>query len=274
MTHHIDLNSIRLDKGSHPDEAGIGCVMEWVSIFAGLDKTDHPRCTSPVLTAFAIAFNDGVTDDTRQRLVPFIPRLVGTAGDLEADTIRAWMATDWLVRVFTPTWLRKVGLTAEAAALVALPELSGPELARQAQPIIDAALAFARADWVAARAAAGAAAWDAAGAAARAAAGDAAGAAAWDAARAAAWDAARAAAWAAAWDAAGAAARAAAGAAAWAAAGAAAWDAAGDSNKYNAAYKAARSILEEAFAETVSQLQNDALALFDRMIDVRSGVPA
>jgi hypothetical protein len=172
--------------------------------------------------------------------------------------------------VFTPTWLRKVGLTAEAAALVALPELSGPELARQAQPIIDAALAFARADWVAARAAAGAAAWDAAGAAARAAAGDAAGAAA----GAAAWAAARAAAGAAAWDAAGDAAGAAAWAAAWTAAGAAAWDAAGDSNKYNAAYKAARSILEEAFAETVSQLQNDALALFDRMIDVRSGVPA
>jgi hypothetical protein len=32
-------------------------------------------------------------------------------------------------------------------------------------------------------------------------------------------------------------------------------------------------VLDEAFAETVTQLQDEALALFDRMIDVRSAVP-
>src|SRR5690348_13387821 len=116
--HHIDLTAIRLDKGATSSKGeDHGCVMEWTARFAGEPVTDHPACTSPVLTAFAIALNDGVDDEFRQRLVPFIPRLVGTAGDREADEQRAWMATDWLVRTFTPTWLRRFGMAEDAAAL-------------------------------------------------------------------------------------------------------------------------------------------------------------
>jgi hypothetical protein len=239
MTHHIDLSAITLETGSHEDREG-GCVMEWVAIFAGLDKTDEPVCTSPVLRAFAIAFNDGVDDATRQRLVPIIPRLVGTADDPEADERRAWMATDWLVRTFTPAWLRKAGMEAEADALVAL---SGPNLAREAQPIIESARAKARdaardAAWAAAGAAAGDAAWAAAGAAAR--------------------DAA----WAAAWAAAG------------AAAGAAASKKSGYEAQYAAARKAANAVLKDFYAETITEMREDALRLFDRMIDTRTAVPA
>jgi hypothetical protein len=226
MTHHISLEGIHLDVGNHPEE-GRGCVMNWVARFAGEKVTDHPVCTSPVLTAFAIAFNDGVDQAPRDRLVPFIPRLVGTSGDPEADAVRVWLATDWLVRVFAPAWLRKAGLTAEADSLLALPELTSVELARSAQPIIDAANAKARA------------AWDAPGAAAR------------DAARDAAGDAARAAAW-----------------------GAAPETKGGYSVKYAAARKAADDILKPLYAETIIELRESALTLFDRMIDVKVGVPA
>ena len=106
--HHVDLTAIRLDSGSHSRTVGEqkACLLEWVSIFAGVDYGDHPSCTSPVLGAFGRTLNDGLDDERRQRLIPFIPRLVGTAGDPEGDEARAWMATDWLVRVFTPTWLR------------------------------------------------------------------------------------------------------------------------------------------------------------------------
>ncbi|MGH2465417.1 MAG: hypothetical protein ACRDGI_08150, partial [Candidatus Limnocylindrales bacterium] len=108
--HHIDLDTIVLAKGAHTAKNPEACVMEWVAIFAGEKKTDHPKCTSPVLTAFAIAWNDASSDEDRQALRPYIPRLVGTSGDHAADQVRAWLATDWLVRTFTPTWLRRAGL--------------------------------------------------------------------------------------------------------------------------------------------------------------------
>ena len=228
MTHHIDLGTITLEKGATAEQGeDHGCVMEWTARFAGLPVTDHPSCTSPVLTAFAIAFNDGVDDETRQRLIPFIPRLVGTAGDPEADAARAWLATDWLVRTFTPAWLRKAGMEAEAASLQALPALTTAELARSAQPIINAASAKARAAGAAAGAAARAAAWDAAWAAAR--------------------DAARA---------------------------AASKSKGGYDAKYRAARKAAADILKPLYAETIAELRESALRLFDRMIDIKVAVPA
>lgn len=222
MTHHIDLGTIHLING-----AGKGdelCVMQWTARFAGEEPespdrwSDHPSCTSPVLTAFAIAWNDALPDETRQRLIPFIPRLVGTAGDPAADERRAWMATDWLVRVFTPTWLRKAGLVERADELAALPEFSGPELAAAAQPIIEQAEREA------------AAVRDAA----------------WDAARAAARD------------------------AAWAAAK----GKKGYQARYDAAYAAARPLVDAALGETTAELTEAAFELFDRMIDVKSAVPA
>jgi hypothetical protein len=248
MTHHIDLTKIHLISGSgRGDEL---CVMQWVARFAGEEVTDHPACTSPVLTAFAITWNDGLPEDERQRLIPFIPRLVGTAGDPEADAVRAWMATDWLVRTFTVTWLRKAGLVARADELAALPALTSADLAAAAQPIIEKARAEADAARAAAWDAARAAAWDAAGDAAWDAAGDAAG----DAARAAAWDAAR--------DAAGVAAR------------DAAWDAAKGKKtyqaQYNAAYAAARPLVGAALGETIVELRESAFELFSAMIDVRA----
>ena len=52
----------------------------------------------------------------RQRLVPFLPRMVGTAGDGQ-DEARSYLALDWLIRTYTPAWLDLAGLTAEATAL-------------------------------------------------------------------------------------------------------------------------------------------------------------
>ena len=241
MTHHIELDSIRLETGHHAEE-GRGCVMDWTARFAGLPVTDHPPCTSPVLTAFAIALNDGVDDEFRQRLVPFIPRLVGTSGDAEADERRAWMATDWLVRRFSATWLRRFGMAEDADALEDLPALTSAELAAQAQPVINEARRKAYAARDAARVATSAATRDAAPDATSAATSAAAWAAAWAAARDAAW------------------------AAAWAARGT-------YSDKYDAAYKAARTVVDEALAETVQELREDALRLFSDMIDAAPGAP-
>jgi hypothetical protein len=233
----LDLSRLRLAKSSHqPAE-------KW---------TDEPQCVSPVLGVFGRNLNDILPDDRRQELVPLIPKLLGTRD--EQDEARSYLALDWLIRVYTPTWLRMVpALVSDADAIAGMPRIVDLESAAAVGDLVRDAAAHSRAAWAAAWAAARDAARAAARDAARAAARDAAGDAAWAAAGAAARDAARAAAGDAAGDAAWAAAGAAARAAAWAAARAAAWAAARD-----------------ALAPTVAELQTSAIALFSTMIDPAS----
>ena len=195
------LDAITLDEGSHADFDSGHCAMEVVSWLAGLGFTDAPECSSRVLRSYTISLNDAWGDADRQRLVPFLPRMVGTAGDGK-DEARSYLALDWLIRTYTPAFLDLANLSAEAQALRDLRRIVDLASAEAAGPVVRAGRDKA--------CEAGAAAWAAAGAAAWAAAGDAA----WAAAGAAARDAARAAARAAAWAAARDAARDAAGAAA------------------------------------------------------------
>jgi hypothetical protein len=105
-----------LTYGTHasPDEGR--CAMEWVSHLAGEPHSDAPRCVSPVLRALCISLNDGLADRPRQRLRPYLTRTIGTAGD-GLDEARAWLAMDWLVRTYTPAWLRVAGLADAAQRL-------------------------------------------------------------------------------------------------------------------------------------------------------------
>jgi hypothetical protein len=181
----LDLATLTLAKGAHnPDHTF--CVMEAAAYVAGEPWSDSPACVSPSIAAFLRNWNDAVDDTFRQRLKPYIGRVLDTRTTEEDETIRAWLATDWLVRVHTPAWLDLAGLTERAGELRNLLPLRSRQIAVAVQAIIEKARAESAAAWAAAGAAAWAAAWDAAWDAA----GDAAWAAAWDAARAAAGDAA------------------------------------------------------------------------------------
>jgi hypothetical protein len=229
------LAAIVLTKGDHGSRDEGVCLMEAVAWIAGEEHSDHPPCVSPVLGAFGRAWNDGLpNDETRTALLkPFIPQLLGTKADADTEIRRAFMAMDWIVRVYTPAWLdMKPELREHAATLRALPEITTTQHIVAAQPALESARSAAAAAWDAARAAAG----------------DAARAAAWDAARDAAWDAAGDAAWDAAGDAARDAARAAAGDAA-----------------YEVTYSAVRTVLQPV----VDQLTASAADLFTRMIQCR-----
>jgi hypothetical protein len=230
----MDLSTIKLDKGAHAKPEKGMCLMEAVAYVQRQPFNDHPKCVSPVLGAYGRSLNDCLPDDERQRLVPLIPGLINTAGDGKDET-RAWIAVNWFVRTYTPTFMRLVPSLVEAAvALEELPQITDEATLRLCME----KLTTAREKSAAAGAAARAAAWDAA------------------------WDAAGAAAGAATWDAAGAAAR----AAAWDAAGAAAWDAARDAAG-TAAWAAARTAAGAALAPTVKSLQSSAIELFSRLIE-------
>ncbi len=162
MTTALDLASLTLARGGHAGRGDGVCLMEAVAWFAGRKHTDRPPCVSPVLGGYGRSLNDVLPDDTRQFLVPLIPRLPGTAGDGRDET-RGYIALDWLIRTWTPAWLDLAGLTAETAALRDLRRITDLAAARSAGPVVRQARDKAAAAW----AAAGDAAGDAARAAAR-----------------------------------------------------------------------------------------------------------
>jgi hypothetical protein len=159
-----------LGYGTHATPEEGRCAMEWVSYLAGETHSDQPHCVSPVLRAVCIALNDGLDDGPRQALRPYLSRTIGTAQD-GLDPVRAWMALDWLIRDYSPSWLEVAGLAGPAANLRALtPVLDEPSLER-ALAELEAARGEARTargtgPWSAARSVARELAWSCAGAAA------------------------------------------------------------------------------------------------------------
>jgi len=167
MTTTFDLDALVLAEGAHDNPDDGMCVMEAVAYIAGEPFSDHPACASTVVGAFLRAWNDALPDSDRQQLKRYISRLVGSKGTADQEDERAWMALDWLVRSYTPVWLRVAGLHDQAGRMEGLPEFKAGMDVPSVRPVIDAVRKDAR---DAAVAAAGAA----AGAAARAAARDAA----------------------------------------------------------------------------------------------------
>ena len=104
-----------LSYGTHATPAEGRCAMEWVSYLAGEPHSDDPACVSPVLRAYCTTLNDSLEDAPRQRLRPYLARTIGTTDD-GLDDARSWMAMDWLIRTYAPTWLAVAGLTGSAAA--------------------------------------------------------------------------------------------------------------------------------------------------------------
>ena len=121
----LDLDTITLGKGVHSKGSTEPCLLELSAWLAGEPWTDRPACVSPVLGAFGRSFNDALPTDRRQRLRPYAPRLLNTAGDAQADERRSYLALDWLVRTYLPTWLRLVpALTTQADLLSAAHEVT------------------------------------------------------------------------------------------------------------------------------------------------------
>ncbi|MGH2374715.1 MAG: hypothetical protein ACRDIC_14770, partial [bacterium] len=95
--------------GGHSPDSQM-CVMEAVAYVAGEEWTDSPKCASQVIAQFLRSWNDALSDEDRQRLKPYIPKVIGTAASTEAEERRAWIVTDWLSRTLAPAFLRLAGL--------------------------------------------------------------------------------------------------------------------------------------------------------------------
>lgn len=113
------LAVFQLQEGSHASAEDGLCAMEAVAWLEGLAHSDHPDCTCPLIAEFVRGVNDNAGNTQRQRLVAYLPRLVGTVSpenELERAQYLAWRA----IVVFAPSALDAVGLPQQATALRAL----------------------------------------------------------------------------------------------------------------------------------------------------------
>lgn len=132
-----------LSQGPHRTAAEGRCAMEWVAYIAGEEHSDSPACVSPVLRHFGMALNDYMSDEWRQKLRPYLARMIGTAGD-GLDQERLYVLADWAVRTIAPIDLEGRGRVGDADRLRALPPVVG---AASAASAASAAMRAVEAEW-------------------------------------------------------------------------------------------------------------------------------
>jgi hypothetical protein len=108
-----------LSRGAHATAQDGRCAMEWVSYLAGEAHSDHPACVCPVLREISVKFNDAMPDAQRQRLRPYLARMIGTADDRRSSR-RAYRLVDWVSREIVPRALASAGRADLAGTLSAL----------------------------------------------------------------------------------------------------------------------------------------------------------
>lgn len=128
-----ELATIELEKGGHASPTDGFCAMEAVALLEGTEHGASPECTCPIIAAFIRRANDRLPHDQRQRLVPIIPRLVGTV-DSDGEQARA----DWAV------WQVFAVILPEAVSAAGAPELAR---SMRSVPVYDWEAALKVATW-------------------------------------------------------------------------------------------------------------------------------
>ncbi len=141
--------SFELQPGFHgAPEDGL-CALEAVAWLAGLPHSDQPACVCEVLATLLRSTNDHMPHFQRQRLIPFLPRLIDTRNPALAGP-RATALTWRALTVFAPIPLAAAGLLEPAAALSQLsrrnPAAAAAAVDRVAGQVNEAAWAEAKAN--------------------------------------------------------------------------------------------------------------------------------
>ena len=126
----LDWDTLTLAEGSHDngqtDDCGnpLLCFMEAFNVSRGLGVTDDcPADVSLTLHGFIIELNDELGTADRQRLKRYRDQIARTGGQPAADKRAAYMCADWLIRTYTPAFLRLAGLGQHADALTTADEV-------------------------------------------------------------------------------------------------------------------------------------------------------
>jgi hypothetical protein len=132
------LATVELVRSRGDAARGKLCIMSLVARLAEEPHSDRPTSASPVIAAFARPLNDAMDRQTRQRLIPFAPRIQGTRASLDThrqDVMDITLVTDVLPRLTTDLRVAATG-DSEARGAEWLARLASElrETPRSAQP--------------------------------------------------------------------------------------------------------------------------------------------
>ena len=134
------LAEFKLARGAHKEPEDGLCFMEAVAWLEGEPHSDQPTCVCPVIGAYIRSLNDFLPDDLRQKLIPYLPRVVGTVSlgsDVQRGQILAWKA----ITQFVPIILTVAGLLDHAKNLSLLKLYDWDSAVTAARAAADAARA-------------------------------------------------------------------------------------------------------------------------------------
>lgn len=133
----------RLKSGAHDAFESGACLLEAVAYVAGEEHSARPKCVSLVLASFGRAVNDGLDDDERQLLVPYIPRLIDTVSTIAHERRRECAIVDAVVHDVVPLALEAVGWQDLADRVRAITPIVDFDASRAACAVLDLARAEA-----------------------------------------------------------------------------------------------------------------------------------
>lgn len=122
----METHDYALSRGRHAAPDRGRCAMEWIAELTGEPHTDRPRSTSEVAAEYVRHFNDVLADGPRQRLRPYLARMIGTADD-GLDELRAWSCALRLARECLPVALDAAGLEPRLADDVSAARVAAAE---------------------------------------------------------------------------------------------------------------------------------------------------
>jgi len=115
MTDIESLWKFDLRRGPTDHPRNGACLYDAANWIVYGEIGDDPPCACPVIRAYAIRLNDTLPDDQRQRLKPFILRVVGNR-DPESEAARAEYLVRQAVDVIVPMALEAAVLTKRATS--------------------------------------------------------------------------------------------------------------------------------------------------------------
>ena len=139
-----DLDGIILERSAHQRRGTKLTLLELVTWLNHEAHSDLPASVSPVLATYVRWLSAGFDNNDRQALKAIAPRLIGTGPPPLADErARQWLATEWLVHVQAPAWLRAAGLLEAAERLESLGHLTNDLELVRAVDILGTAITIA-----------------------------------------------------------------------------------------------------------------------------------
>lgn len=119
-------------------------MMGAVASLAGEAPSRRPRCVSPILAAWFLAWADALGGEAGRQLAPYVEPLALSRGTPEDEVARQWLIVEWLLGATLPACLDEAGVPDIACDLLSSSAVRSPRDLLAAASLVEEATRGAR----------------------------------------------------------------------------------------------------------------------------------